>query len=203
MQFGVYDRRRKAAKAVLTYVRAAPLASRWLAVRLPSGMEEPAGELLDYMREQSVFAAALSPAWLEPKPDGGILVRRDGEELIRALAGYYRCRLVPMAELGAKLPGAPEAQRRLAEALADAARGLRADALNVRLDAVAAVRPEGVFFLARLRERLAQDGIELWLTADSDLPQAATAGTLRPVAAPVPGIEILEPAARINGTAAR
>ncbi|UPT75145.1 MAG: hypothetical protein M0D55_05395 [Elusimicrobiota bacterium] len=107
---GVYDSRSRSALAVISKFRASPAPEEAIAFQdgAPrAGFDE---SRLDDLREAAVLARALSPRWLTVRRDGGIVVAREQEGLIRSLAGFYGCRLLPTAELpggGRCLPTRP------------------------------------------------------------------------------------------------
>lgn len=196
---GVYDGRSHAAQAVLTAFRAQPLGEEWIAPRGAGRAFEE--DRLEVLREEAAAARALSPRWVEVGADGRVSAREPQGVLVRSLAGFYGCRLVPMAELA---PGAvpfrdPAAARRALAGLEEAARGLDAAGLNLRLRAGDAARPETIAFLARLRGTLRARREALWVTLDGPAPldpalAAAVDGVLRPSARRRPALEILEAA---------
>jgi hypothetical protein len=199
--FGVYDGRSRSARAVLTSVRAAPLDEEWLAPKRGAtrGFDE---QRLGELREEAVFASVLSPRWIQVGSDGAVAVDESQAVLVRSLAGFYGCRLVPMAELSADGPFALADASRAARALSGlsgAARGLDAGGLNLRLRGEDAERPETLAFLARLREALRARRQRLWVTLDGGgEPGAALRssvdGVLRPAERKWAGLEILEAA---------
>ncbi len=198
--FGVYDPRSRSALGVLSSVRVAPLPEEWLAPsRGARGFDE---SRLGELREEAVFARALAPRWISVASDGGVKIDATQGPLIRALAGFYGCRLVPTAELSAYGSSALADQRAAARALAglaDAVRTLDAADLNLRLRGEDAARPETLEFLSRLRVALRAQHARLWVTVDaSGLPdavlRAAVDGVLRPSERKRASLELLEEA---------
>jgi hypothetical protein len=194
---GVYDSRSRQAQAVLTGVKAARLGERWIAPKRgePGGFESAA---LEALREEAVVSRALSPRWISIAADGRVRVDESQSVLIRSLAGFYACRVIPMADfppLGPSVLGDAAAARRLVGALGAAAAELDAVGLNLLLRGRDADRPETAAFLARLRDELRSRNRELWITVDGPAGPAVAAsvdGVLRPSQAPRPGLERLE-----------
>jgi hypothetical protein len=180
---GVYNIRPGAALAVLGRFRAGPVKERWIALG-NAGLDE---SRLGPLREAAIHARAISPRWLSVKEDGELVFSRKQETLIRALAGFYGCRLVPMAVFppaGASVVADAGAAARLLRELSSAARDLDAPGLNLRMGAGQLERPEMARFLVRLRAVLRGARRELWVTADGPAGAAAAApsvdGVLRP-----------------------
>ena len=198
---GVYDGKLRGALAVLTSVRAVPLGDEWVAPKRGSSrvFDE---ERLEGLREEAVSARALSPRWVEVAPDGGVSVVETQSALVRSLAGFYGCRLVPMAEFPASGPSvlanAASAEKALG-GMIEAAGGLNAAGLNLRLRGADAGRPQTIVFLSKLREAFHARRWELWVTVDgvraSGLPLGgAVDGVLRPSERRRDALEILEAA---------
>jgi hypothetical protein len=197
--FGVYDAKSRSALAVLTSVRAAPLGGEWIAPRhgVARGFDE---ERLAGLREEAALASALSPRWIEVASDGGVSVVETQGVLVRSLADFYGCRLVPMAEFpafGASVFASPASAAAALAGFIEAARGLDAAGLNLRLSGGEAARPETVAFLSKLRAALRARREELWVTVDdARAPDAALKeavdGVLRPAQKRRSDLEILE-----------
>lgn len=196
---GVYDPRTPSALAVLTSVRAAPLGGEWLAPKRDAvaGFAEAD---LEALREEAVRARGVSPSWVKVAPDGTVAVGETQGLLVRSLAGFYGCRLVPMAEfaaLDAATLGVRGNREKLVADLSRAASSLDAAGFNVRLRAADAQAPEGVAFLASLREALRAHKRELVLTLDGPHgPEGPLRGAvdevLRPSARSRAGFDIFE-----------
>jgi hypothetical protein len=189
----VYNEKPRSALAVLGWVRARPVPERWLA--LPPALDE---RRLDELREEAVGSRTFAPRWVLVADDGQVRVTAAQESLVRALAGYYSCRLVPMADLPL-LGSDPARAERMAAGLAEAAASLDASGLNVRLRREDASSPNAERVLVKLRERLRHGKRRLYVTVDdaSDLPgKAARAvdGVLTPSSARGLGFEVLEAA---------
>lgn len=196
---GVYDPKTPSALAVLTSVRAAPLSPVWLAPKRDAAGGFAEADL-EALREEAVRASAVSPAWLRVSPDGTVSVLETQGLLVRSLAGFYGCRLMPAAEfsrLDAATLGVPENRDRLVVALTDAASALEAGGINVRLRASDAEAPEGVAFLAALRGSLRAQKRALVLTlegpprAEGPLRQAVDE-LLRPSPRSTAGFDVFE-----------
>lgn len=192
VSFGVYDLRSRTALAVLTRVRAAPAGREWIAPG--TGLSE---ESLDALRREAVFARAISPRWVSISADGGVTTTETHGPLIRTVAGFFGCRLVPMAELpgGAEL-GASGSDRVLAR-LEEAVRRLDAAGLNVRLSGSEAARPEVALLLSRLGGDLHAGGRELWVTVErrgiaGPAIRGVVDGVLRPEGRSKDGLDFLE-----------
>lgn len=196
--FGVYDPRSRSALGVLSSVRVAPLPEEWLApAHGARGFDE---ERLGELREEAVFARALAPRWISVASDGGVRIDETQGALVRALAGFYGCRIAPTAELSAYGPSAFADERSGARALAglaDASRALDAADLNLRLRGDEAARPRTLAFLSRLRAALSARRVRLWVTVDGGAaPNAALQdvvdGVLRPSDRKWASLEALE-----------
>jgi hypothetical protein len=197
---GVYDVRQKSALALLTFVRAAPLSGQWITWKRASSAALEDKDL-DLFREEAVFSRAISPLWVKAAPDGSVAVAETQGGLLRSLAGFYGCRLIPTALLPpseAALLARPAETEKLLSGLIGAADGLDAAGLNLRLRSSTLARPETRRFLARLRSELRGRRRELWVTVDGAgaAPEGALAadGVLRPARESPAEIEILEPA---------
>jgi hypothetical protein len=200
--FGVYDAKARSALAVLSSVSAAPLREEWLVPKrgASGGFDETR---LGELREEAVFARALSPRWIQVEADGGVAVDEKQGVLVRSLAGFYACRLVPMAEFSAYGPfvlARADGAEKALSGLIDAARGLDAAGLNLRLRAEDFERPETALFLARLGAALHARREQLWITVDGapapgSAPAAAVDGVLRPSDKKWAALEVLETAA--------
>jgi hypothetical protein len=201
--FGVYDVRPKSALALVTSVRARPGARRWIAWKEDGGRGFDEGRL-DGLRDEAVYARAITPRWIEVAPAGAVSVIETQGTLTRSLAGFYSCRLVPMVVLpssaGALLTD-PAAAERLLAGLDGAERGLDAAGLNVRLRLGLLARPETLQFLGKLRSALRARHRELWITLDGGgatppgLYRVAD-GVLRPSRSRRAEFELLEAAPR-------
>lgn len=189
----VYNEKPRSALAVLGWVRARPVPERWLA--LPAAFDEGR---LEELREEAVGSRTFAPHWVLVGDDGRVRVTAGQESLVRSLAGYYSCRLVPMADLPL-LGSDPARADRMAAGLAEAAETLDAAGLNVRLRREDTASPNGERVLVKLRERLRLGKRRLYVTVDdaSHLPgKAAQAvdGVLTPSGARRSGFEVLEAA---------
>lgn len=178
--------RRWAAKAVFGAVRARPLEPRWLAFQ---SSPERSPELLVRLRAEAAVARGMSPAWLTAGSRGSVQVAPP-DDLTRALAGFYRCRLVPAVTFS--VWPRPADFRALAAGLAAAAESLGVPGVNLRLPPDA----PGAAALAReLRAALWARRRLLWVTARS--PEQARAwrphaeGLLLPAGSVGPGLELL------------
>lgn len=188
---GVYNEKPRSAMAVLGWVRARPVPERWLA--LPEALDEGG---LDELREEAVVSRAFAPRWLSVEKDGRVRVAGSRHSLVRSLAGYYSCRLVPMAELP-PLGEDPARTDRLAAGLASAADELDAAGLNLRLRGEDASSPQAERLLLRLRDRLKAGKRRLYVTVDdasrlSRPAAAAVDGVLTPSGGRGAGFEVLE-----------
>lgn len=163
---GVYDGRSRQSLAVLTAVRAAPLGEVMVTPR-GDRRREFDEERLESLRDEAVYARSLSPRWIRVAPDGGVVLDETQSVLVRSMAGFYACRLMPTAdvtELRASVLGHAGASDRLAGGLAAAARELGAGGLNLRLREDQADRPETLAFLRKLRDGLHAQRGELKVT---------------------------------------
>lgn len=191
LMLGVYNPRPKSALAVLGWVRARPVPERWLA--LPASFDE---RRLDELREEAVGSRAFAPRWLRIERDGTVSVAAAQEGLIRSLAGYYSCRLVPMADLP-PLGTDPARGERLAAHLAEAAVRLDVSGLNLRLRPEDVASASAARMLTHLRARLRPARRRLWITVEDasrlsvDAASAAD-GILTPSLTRIPGFEVLE-----------
>lgn len=196
--FGVYDSTASAAMAVLNSVRAAPLGEVWLSpVDLRRELDEPA---LAALREEAALAKAVSPAWVSVDRDARVRVAEAQGVLLRSMAGFYGCRLVPAVDVEAGgFASGPDAAGRLADRLAAAAAELGASGLNLRLRGDQARSPAALAVAARLRGLLRAAKRELWITID-DAPQpglgAAADGVLRRSSRSRPSLLVYEGARR-------
>jgi len=200
--FGVYDGVSRSSRATLTSVRAAPLGEVWVAAGdLGREMDDRS---LAALRDEAVYARALSPLWIRIAEDGGVLIDEAQSVLLRSMAGFYACRLVPMAD-GVSLRGtalAPGADAdRLSRGLVSAVRDLNAGGLNLRLRGEEAGRPEAIAFLRKLRGLLRAQRRELWITVDGGGPLApgladAADGVLRSSGKTRRALELLDGAPR-------
>jgi hypothetical protein len=202
VQFEVYDRKPRTARAVWTSVRARPVGGDWIAWR----DEETAGQTgenrLAGLRAQSVAAHALSPRWLSIGQDGGITKAGNEEQwgFTRSLAGFYRCQLVPTVDFLAPATALLENENsaeKLRQGLADAAAELEVAGLNLHLRGWRSDQRQAVRFLAGLRDELHARRRGLWVTLDktqSEHPALSQAvdGVLRPVAMAGSGLELLK-----------
>ncbi|MBI3299894.1 MAG: hypothetical protein HYZ75_17150 [Elusimicrobia bacterium] len=195
---GVYDARSASALGVVTGVRAAPLREQWLTFNSSAGGFDEA--LLEPLREAAVQARAVSPPWIRVGRHGGVSVVESQGLLVRSLAGFYGCRLVPTAELpegSLAIPAAAGGPQRLAAELVAAVRDLGAAGLNIRLRAGELRHAENVAFLKRLRADFQVRRWELWTTVDGAAgPEPALAravdGVLVPSRRTHAGFEVLE-----------
>lgn len=175
---GVYDAKSRSALAVLTSVRAAPLGEAWLSFKRDAsdGFDE---RRLETLREEAVHARALSPRWVAVDSGGGVSVAETQGMLIRSLAGFYGCRLVPMADFpqqGLSALGNPLSVERLVRDLSDAAHDLDVAGLNLRLRGDQAWNLETTTFLKKLHAAFSARHRELWVTVDSNRPSEAAMG---------------------------
>ncbi|MDP3541052.1 MAG: hypothetical protein Q8T11_01135 [Elusimicrobiota bacterium] len=195
---GVYDAQSRTSLAVLTSVRAAPLGDVWITTQ-----DDRRGEFdedrLEALRDEAVYARALSPRWITVEPEGGVVLDERQSVLIRSMAGFYACRLVATADLTgvrASVLGRTAAADRLAGGLASAARELGSSGLNIRLRGDQASRPETLAFLGKVREGLRSRG-ELLVTVQGEEPleralALVTDGVLRRSARTRQSLELLE-----------
>src|SRR5262249_20379220 len=125
--------------------------------------------LLDGVREHAVFASVLSPRWLDVLADGRVTQTDEDRELIRSLAGYYRCELVPMVDFAApkaRLPADRAAADGMIETLLASLKGSEAVGLNLKLSAARAAGAQTDYFLSHLRVRLHGEKRRLYITFD-------------------------------------
>jgi hypothetical protein len=198
---GVYDAQRsRSAIGVVSRFRVGPVKETWIAFKdggARVGFDE---DRLEPLREEAVRARAISPRWLAVHKDGSVVVERAQETLIRSLAGFYGCRLVPMAELpagGVGFLSDPAASTRLAGGLEAAARELDAAGLNLRMRGADLERPHAMRFLRELRAALRASRRQLWITvdgADASIEGAAAIadGVLRPADPAKADFELLD-----------
>lgn len=202
---GVYDGRSRSALAVVTSVRAAPLGETWISSKVGAsgGFDE---NDLDGLREEAALARAVSPSWVKVAADGSVSVAETQGVLIRSLAGFYGCRLVPMADitgLAASVLESPVRAQKLATDLSEAARNLDAPGLNLRLNRTSVGRRETIAFLTRLHAAFHVGRRELWVTIDGSGTASASIrgvdGVLEPSRAVKHDFELLEAARRPPG----
>jgi hypothetical protein len=199
VMFGVYDPRARAALAEVASVRAAPLGERWISPT-PEFLAEVESRPLDGLREEAVSARAISPRWIAVANSGKVTAVSTQEALLRSMAGFYGCRLIPMAEFpngGASILSDAGSARRLALGLADAARSLDVPGVNLRLRRGDASRDGFRAALAEIHEVLKEGGRELWITLDAGAPAdprlaSAVDGVLRASGTVRGGIENLD-----------
>ncbi len=86
VSFGVYDPDKGSAGAILSSVRAAPLPVRWLSFSPRAGIQE--------IRSRASELRALAPQWIRVDRQGLLDVQGEQQELLKAIAGFYRCDLV-------------------------------------------------------------------------------------------------------------
>ena len=194
---GVYDGLSRSSLAVLSSVRAAPLGEVWVAPKADlGGFDE---DRLASLRDEAVYARALSPRWISVRPDGAVILDETQGLMVRSMAGFYACRLAPTADMTGVRPAVldrRESADRLAGGLAAAARELGAAGINLRLREDLAARPETLSFLRKLREGLNSQRRELKVTvpgagAAGELA-IATDGVLRPSGKLRHSLELLE-----------
>lgn len=161
VEFGVFDEKAKKAYAILGWVKARPLDKRWIALA-PGALSGDEDAALARLREQAILASAISPLWVKVREDGRSEAVGGQRDLIRSLAGFYRCMLVPMIQLPETIKGdvAP-----LVDRLAGVAAESDAAGLNVRLPP-SADHSSLVPLLLKLRARLEQKKMRLWVTLD-------------------------------------
>ena len=201
VEFDVYDEKPAAALSVIGSFAAAPLSAHWLSFSHEAIAANSVAEqaLIDGVREHAVYASVLSPRWLDVLADGRIAPADDDRLLVRSLAGYYRCLLVPMVDFAApnaRLPQDRAAADRMIDQVVASLAGSEAVGLNLRLSASRAGRAETEYFLSHLRERLHAGKWRLYITLDGsahDAPWLRQAdGVLRATSQPVPGASVLE-----------
>ncbi len=188
---GTYDAKVHASMAVLSSVRAAPLGEVWIApVDLSRELDAQA---LAALREEAARARVVSPSWLSVSSDGEVRVDEAQGILLRSMAGFYACRLLPTVELGTGFRAAGLDSR-----LAAAARELEVPGLNLRLRGGGARDPEMIALVSRARRALRAQGRELWVTIDGGEADPALAlaadGVLRPSRRTRRSLEIFESA---------
>ena len=202
VELDVYDEKPAAALGVITHFAAAPLRPLWLSVNRDAIAGDPAREqaLIDRVRDEAVYSSVLSPRWFDVLADGRVAPVDDDRQLLRELAGYYRCLLVPMVDFAsprARLPDDPAQADRMLADLAAGLAGTEAVGLNIRLSASRAQPQRAAYFLSRLRERLHAQKRRLWITLDgTEKPGPWTReadGVLRPGRPLVPGADLLVP----------
>lgn len=143
-------------KAVFGFVRTWPLEERWLAFdRSP----ESSPELLGAVRGRAAEAKVLSPRWVVVGARGVVNVSPP-DETSRALAGFYRCKLIPTVTFSGW--PRPEDFRPTAAALATVAESLGVPGLNLRLPPDA---PGGEALSRELKAALWRRRRLLWVTA--------------------------------------
>jgi hypothetical protein len=201
VQFEVYDRSPRAARAAWTSVRARPVGGDWVAWGAGEIGGRSEDDRLAGLRAQAAAAHALSPRWLSIGSDGSVSRAGDEEQrgFIKALAGFYRCRLVPMVDFsrpGTALLGDAHRALKLRKGLAEAAAALEVSGLNLNLHGWRADQAEAVRFLADLRAELHARRRGLWVTLDqaqAEVPALSRAvdGVLRPAAGAAPGLDLL------------
>jgi hypothetical protein len=200
ISFSVYDPSPRSAMGIVTYVSAAPLPRRWLALNVDGTLGDFDPQAAQRLRDQSVLALALSPRWLSIGADGAISVVGKDPDFVRQLAGFNRCLLVPMAFLSSSrlaLTADPAIAARLVDDLEDKAQELDAAGLNLRLPASLMRRREARELISELRKRLHGQGRRLWITLDGPIGEAgdwlsSVDGVLRPSGRPMTGVERLE-----------
>ncbi len=202
VELDVYDPKPGTSLGVITHFAAAPLGPRWISVNRDEVAGDPSAEkrLVDGVRDEAVYANVLSPRWMDVLADGRVSPVDDDRQLLRELAGYYRCLLVPMVDFAAPQARIP-ADRAQADQLLDgviaALAGSEAVGLNIRISPSRAQPERAAYFLSRLRQRLHDQKRRLWITLDG--PERAAPwlkeadGVLRPVRELVPGASLLEP----------
>lgn len=164
----VYDEAPGTARAVLASFETAPLNREWISLDGDIARTFEDGHL-DELRESAVRAYALSPSWLTATPQGSVGVEQVQGDFIRALAGFYRCRLIPTVDLARVDPAAlrdPSAARRFKRLLIQANEEMGTKGLNFKLGAAGAGEPELARFLAGLRSSFHERGWEVWITSD-------------------------------------
>ena len=205
---GVYDGQQRSSMAVLTSVRASALGEVWVTSKDElSGFDE--GKL-DDLREEALSARVLSPRWIKVDAGGSVHVAQAQNMLIRSMADFYACRLVPTADLSVRASalGRGVSVDRLVGGLALAAKEMDAAGLNIRLRGEEARRPEMLAFFRKLHSALRAQKREIWITLDgAGSPHPALAGAadgvLKPSGKPRASLEILETATVLAAEPAR
>ncbi|MDD5655737.1 MAG: hypothetical protein PHF00_00585 [Elusimicrobia bacterium] len=189
VQFSSYDPARRTAAAALGRLRANPGGRDWLLVDAHLG-----DDLLPAVRDHAARAYALSPLKITVEADGRLTPERDDGGLSAALAGFYRCRLVPAVDFRAPAAALLRPGSRaevMLRGLDEAARLEGGGGLNLRLNG-SQPRDRGCLrTLRRLRASLHARGCGLWLTLDDrPAPEIAAAadGVLIPAGATIPGL---------------
>lgn len=187
----VYDSRPRSAMAVLASVKAQPIGSDWLALWQKSGGSLSIDANLRQLRTEAALAKAISPVWLTVRSDGTVVRREEQRDLIGSLAGFYHCRLLPIADLsGAHIGDGDRTYWGLTEAV------LEPDVagLNLRLKAEDLRNPKTLAFLKRLRDDFHMFHREVWITLDAPpnpVPGRLVDGILMPFRTLGPGLAIL------------
>jgi hypothetical protein len=205
--FGVYDARQRSAFAIVTSVKVRPAGREWITWKDRGGRSGFDENRLEDLREEAVYARAFSPHWIIVKPDGGVAVNETQGGLLRSLAGFYGCRLIPLADLPAtaSLTAREPSSERLADGLTGAVLDLGTIGLNLRVRGASLGRPQTARFLARLGANLHAHRRGLWLTVDGAAgvdPAVSRAidGVLRPGKTASSEFELLEsPQTRASG----
>lgn len=192
-----FDPEKKAALGVVDFFHAAPLPERWLSLdRLAEELDQPTAVAL---HDFAVRARGMTPRWYTIKGDGHLLDRSDQLDLVRNLSGFNRCLLAPTVDFedgSLALPADPGAVDRLIAHIADSARVVAANGVNLRVPA-SADRAIATAFSTALRRRLRSEKRKLWVTLEgagaphSSWAKAADA-VLRPSRRPLDGAELLE-----------
>jgi hypothetical protein len=202
IQFEVYDSKPRASRAVWTSVRARPVGGDWVAWNDGAANSQAEENRLPGLRSQAIAAHALSPHWLSIGSDGGISKAgtEDQRDFIKSLAGFYRCRLVPMVDFipsETALLGDANSALKLSKELAAEAAALEVAGLNLNLHGWQADQSQAAHFLSDLRDELHARRLGLWITLDQtqaeppELSQAVD-GVLRSVAMAGSGLELLK-----------
>jgi hypothetical protein len=175
------------------------LGEEWISFKrdLAAGFDE---ESLQDLRDEAVHARAVSPLWVKVAVGGDVSVAETQGEFIRSMAGFYGCRLIPMADLQDVAAWPPERSGRsdkLVGDLADAAGMLDAAGLNLRVRGDQARSPDTLVFLTKLQAVLHLRQRELWVTIDRARgPESALRsvvdGVLEPSDRSTPDLELLE-----------
>ena len=169
MLLGVYGKQSGSAFASLTSVRARPLGEEWISFKsdVPGGFDK---ERLKQLRGEAVYASVLSPLWVTVSENGRVTVNETQSLLIRSLAGFYGCRLIPMTDFSkitvlSSLGNYTLANKLIAD-LTDAAKKLDVAGLNLRLYGKEVRNRKTIAFLAKLHATFHAQGWELWVTTD-------------------------------------